>query len=107
MEEPKNDNSVEYIGMNPKITKSESNIESFDISERNDLNKKEKHTDVDQTKSDNTIKVCDYPTQPPATLDSCDMAVAVGVLVTVIIILMVAIECLYCIKTINIKGKPV
>ena len=47
------------IGTNPKITKSESNIERVDISERNDLNKKEKLTDVDQTKRDNTIKVPD------------------------------------------------
>ena len=59
---------------------------NFVISVRNSVKRRGKFTVTDQTKSDNTSKVRDYPTLPPAKLDSSYMAVAVGVLVTVIII---------------------
>ena len=64
---------------------------NFVISVRNSVKRKGKFTVRDQTKSDNTSKVRDYPTLPHDKLDSSFMAVAVGVLVTVIIILIVAI----------------
>jgi hypothetical protein len=109
MEEPKNENRVNHIETNSKINQNGSHADSFvnydltstvkvDSAPKIDYHKnfdigerKAKFPVTDKTKSENGMKVRDYPAHPPDRLDSSYMAVAVGVLLTVIIILIVAI----------------
>ena len=80
-EEPKSDKSEEYRKKNQKSKKNERNSnkvlnrdlitsDMFDSASKIDFNRKSKLTVIDQTKSENAIKMPNYPAHPPDRLDS-------------------------------------